>query len=64
MAIRRRDLFTAFVIMLGQVTFDTVMIYPSPAEKKIRSVLNLPDSKYHLVWSGYSSICSLFAIVG
>jgi MFS family permease len=40
------------------------MIYPSPAEKKIRSVLSIQDSKHDLVWSGYSSICSLFAIVG
>jgi MFS family permease len=60
MVVRGRDLFTAFVIMLGQMTFGTVMIYPSPAEEKIRRIHHMKD----LVWSGYSGVCSLFAIAG
>jgi MFS family permease len=60
MAITCRDFLTAIVIMLGQVTFGTVMIYPSPAEAKIREIHEMED----LIWSGYSSICSLTAIFG
>jgi MFS family permease len=46
--------------MLGQVTFGTVMIYPSPASPQIRAIHSIPD----LHWSFYASVCSLFAIFG
>ena len=52
----------ALVIMLGPMTFGTIMVYPSPTAKAIQEKHGLSSSS--LEWSFYNSVSSLFAIAG
>ena len=52
----------ALVIMLGTITYGTIMCYPSPTGKEIRSVHHLAEDSFK--WSFYNAISSLFAISG
>ncbi|OHS93366.1 major facilitator superfamily transporter [Tritrichomonas foetus] len=62
MGICQIELVYALVIMLGPMTFGTIMCYPSPAGPKIREAHGLDDDA--LQWSFYNSVSSLFAIAG
>lgn len=56
------NILYAIVIMLGPITFGTIMCYPSPTATQIQKVHNLSSSA--LQWSFYNSVSSLFAIAG
>ena len=50
------------VLLLGPISFGTIMCYPSPTADKIRSAHHLKDDA--IEWSFYNSVSSLFAIAG
>lgn len=52
----------AIVLMIGPVTFGTVMCYPSPTAYQIQAAHNLASDS--LLWAFYNSVTSLFAIAG
>ena len=56
------ELGYAMVILLGPITFGTIMCYPSPTKDAICAHFGLSDSS--ATWSFYNSISSLFAIAG
>lgn len=62
MPICGKELVYALVIMLGPITFGTIMVYPSPTAKEIQSHHNLSEDD--LTWSFYNSVSSLCAIAG
>ena len=57
-----KELGYAMILLLGPITFKTIMCYPSPAGKEIRAHYDLSDDAYQ--WSFYNSVSSLFAIAG
>ena len=57
-----KELGYAIIILLGPITFGTIMCYPSPAGNEIRQRHHLSDDSTE--WSFYNSVSSLFAIAG
>lgn len=57
-----KELGYAMILLLGPITFGTIMCYPSPTADKIRSDHHLKDDA--MEWSFYNSVSSLFAIAG
>ena len=57
-----KEILYALVIMLGPITFGTIMVYPSPTAVAIQKEHGLTSSS--LEWSFYNSVSSLFAIGG
>lgn len=62
MGICVKELGYAMIILLGSITFGTIMCYPSPAGNEIRRRHNLSNDSTE--WSFYNSVSSLFAISG
>lgn len=56
------QLVHALVIMLGPITFGTILCYPSPTASEIQAHHGLKDDA--IQWSFYNSVSSLFAIAG
>ncbi|KAK8843911.1 glucose import [Tritrichomonas musculus] len=57
-----KELGYAMILLLGPITFGTIMCYPSPTGKEIRAHFGLSDNAAQ--WSFYNSVSSLFAIAG
>lgn len=57
-----KELGYAMIILLGPITFGTIMCYPSPAGNEIRTHHHLASDA--IQWSFYNSVSSLFAIAG
>ncbi|KAK8839342.1 glucose import [Tritrichomonas musculus] len=57
-----KELGYAMILLLGPITFGTIMCYPSPTGKEIRKHFGLSDNSAQ--WSFYNSVSSLFAIAG
>lgn len=57
-----KELGYAMILLLGPITFGTIMCYPSPAGKEIREHFKLSENAAE--WSFYNSVSSLFAIAG
>lgn len=62
MGICCKELLYALVILIGPLTFGTIVSYPSPSGQKIKTALGLNDDS--MEWSFYNSVSSLFAIFG
>lgn len=62
MKINGKSILHGLVIMLGAITFGTIMCYPSPTAKDIQAAHHLAEDA--MEWSFYNSVSSLFAIAG